>query len=268
MIRKEMGRRNFPGPRATRVETCILGAMHSKHLLSAAFLVALGVGFGGYFAGQGVLRARTAERYVTVKGSAEREVTASLAIWPLRLSVSGNDLARAQAKMASDVAAVRAFLARHGLDSAEVSLQEYSVNDAHSQQYMSERVASRYVIRQTMLVRSGDPERVLAASQKIGELVDAGVVLSSGNEYGGGGPAFLFKGVNELKPALIAEATAQARAAAEQFARDAGSRIAGIRRANQGLVEIRARDEAQGIREENQVSKTVRVVTTVEYLLK
>jgi hypothetical protein len=93
-------------------------------------------------------------------------------------------------------------------------------------------------------------------------------VFSSGNEYGGGGPTFVFDGLNALKPKMIAEATAEARKAAEQFARDSRSEIAGIRRANQGLFEIRPRDEAMGIQEWSQIRKTVRVVATVEYLLK
>ena len=50
------------------------------------------------------------------------------------------------------------------------------------------------------------------------DLVDPGVVLISGEEYGPGGPTFLFTKLNDLKPAMIAEATANARAAAEQFA--------------------------------------------------
>jgi len=101
----------------------------------------------------------------------------------------------------------------------------------------------------------------------VGELVAAGVVLSSGGEYGGGGPTFIFTGLNDLKPAMIAEATARAREAAEQFARDAKSRIGGIRRANQGTFEILARDRAPGITEEGQLAKTVRVVSTVDYNL-
>lgn len=240
----------------------------SRTLVFASAVLAAGIALGGWHAGRGILQARTAERSVTVKGLAERPVRAELALWPLRLSVSDNDLARGQAKMEADVRRIRQFLVRQGIDTTGIALQDFAVNDAYSNQYQSERVASRYVIRQTVMVRSSEPEKVLAASQRIGELVDAGVVLASGNEYGGGGPTFLFKGLNELKPAMIAEATAQARQAAEQFARDAGSTIAGIRRANQGLFEIRARDEAPGVREENQIEKTVRVVTTVEYLLK
>jgi len=66
---------------------------------------------------------------------------------------------------------------------------------------------------------------------------------------------------------LVAEATARAREAAEQFARDSGSRIGGIRRANQGMFEILPRDRAQGSTEEGQLAKTVRVVSTVDYSL-
>jgi len=231
----------------------------------------LGVGFvaGTFILANGLVRARTAERVVSVKGVAEREVSAELAIWPLRLSVSDNDLTRAHAKLAADVARIRTFLAENGLGGATVELQDFSVNDAYANQYGPQGgIASRYVIRQTVLVRSEEPEKVSAANQRLGELVSAGVVFSSGNEYGGGGPTFVFDGLNALKPKMIAEATAEARKAAEQFARDSRSEIAGIRRANQGLFVVLPRDEAMGIREESQIRKTVRVVATVEYLLR
>ena len=77
----------------------------------------------------------------------------------------------------------------------------------------------------------------------------------------------MFTKLNDLKPPMIAEATARAREAAEQFARDARSELGGIRRANQGIFEILPRDQAPGIFEGNQILKTVRVVSTIEYLL-
>ena len=117
-------------------------------------------------------------------------------------------------------------------------------------------------------MRSTQPERVLAASQRVGELVSAGVVLSSGGEYGTGGPTFVFTKLNALKPQMIAEATARAREGAEQFARDSRASLGGIRRASQGVFEILPRDQAPGITQEGQLVKTVRVVTTVEYGLR
>ena len=43
----------------------------------------------------GIRARRTVDRDVEVKGLAERDVTADLALWPLRFVVSGNDLATA-----------------------------------------------------------------------------------------------------------------------------------------------------------------------------
>src|SRR5690606_20128981 len=156
-------------------------SMTPRVVVVSSLLLAAGLALGGWFAGQGVLRARTAERFVTVKGLAERPARAELALWPLRLSVSDSDLARGHAKMAADVRHIQQFLLRHGIDTAGIALQDFVVNDAYSNQYQTERVASRYVIRQTVMVRSTQPEKVLAASQRIGELVEAGVVFTSGN---------------------------------------------------------------------------------------
>ena len=240
--------------------------------LAAAALIAAGLALAGYLAGAGVARVRTGDRTVTVKGVAEREARADLAIWPLRLVAGDNDLARANAALARSIATVRAFLDAQQLDSAagtQLALQDFAVSDAYANQYAGAGpVTTRYVIRQTVVVRSTRPERVLAASQRVGELVSAGVVLSSGGEYGTGGPTFVFTRLNALKPAMIAEATARAREGAEQFARDSRSALGGIRHASQGVFEILPRDQAPGISQEGQLVKTVRVVTTVAYGLR
>jgi len=115
------------------------------------------------------------------------------------------------------------------------------------------------------MVRSEDPATLQLASQRVSELVDSGVVLNASGA--GGGPTYLFTKLNDFKPQMIAEATGSARQAAEQFAKDSRSRLGGIRRANQGVFEILPRDQAPGIMEGQQVQKTLRVVTTVEYHL-
>jgi hypothetical protein len=243
--------------------------MHADRTSGAAVLLAIGVALGGWFVGHGFVKARSADRFVTVKGVSEREVKADLALWPLRLVVGDNDLSRAQTTLARNTREVMAFLARHEIDTAQVDLQSIRVVDAYAQLYGGNtNVPNRFIVTQTVMVRSSDPDRIFAASQNVGDLVDAGVVLSSGEEYGPGGPTFVFTHLNDLKPAMIAEATASAREAAEQFAQDSRSAIAGIRRANQGVFVILPRDEAPGIMEQNQLFKRVRVVSTIDYLLK
>lgn len=225
--------------------------------------LAVGITLGGALAGFGFARGRAAERFVTVKGVSEREVQADLAVWPLQITAASNDLAAANAQLAGGINGVREFMARHGLDTTQVALTGYYVEDAAANQWATAEARNRFVIRQTLVVRSDRPQEVLAASQRVNELSSLGVAVSSVGE----GPTFVFTGLNSLKPEMIGEATARAREAAEQFALDANSQLAGIRRANQGVFEILARDQAPGISEPGQLEKTVRVVSTIEYSL-
>lgn len=230
--------------------------------------LAIGVALGGWFVGRGWTSARTVDRYVSVKGVAERDVIADLALWPFQIVATGNDLARTQVEIDRSVRTILAFLARHGVDTAGAELQGLQVTDRLAQDFRDGPSASaRFVVQQLMMVRSQDPASVQAASQQMGELVGAGVVLQSGSGWGPARPVFLFRKLNDIKPPMIAEATAAARAAAEEFARDSESRLGGIRQASQGVFVILPRDQAPGINESDQLYKTVRVVSTVDYYL-
>ncbi len=242
--------------------------MQMDREIGRALILGTAIAVAGALVGYGLTRVRATERYVTVKGVAEREVHADLAIWPLHLVAASNDLAGANAEIQRSVVKVRQFLGRHGIDTSHVSVQQFSVADAETNQFgASTRPQSRFVIHQTLIVRSTDPKAVQAASQRVAELVSAGVVLSSGAEYGTGGPTFVYSGLRTLKPAMIGEATSRAREGAEQFARDSHASVGGILRANQGVFEILPRDQADGITEASQIDKTVRVVSTIDFAL-
>jgi uncharacterized protein len=235
--------------------------------VAAALILALGLAVAGGMIGYGFLRGRAADRYVEVKGLAEREVTADLALWPLRYVSTGSDLTIAQAGLTRSTRQVFAFLTRHGIDTTAVQLQALEVSDADANRFPGERAGPRFVIQQTVIVRSRTPDVVMAASQRVSELVAGGVILSSSGEYGVGGPTFLFTRLNQLKPAMVAEATANARRAAQQFASDSRTDLGAIRQANQGVFVILPRDQAPGVNESGQLQKVVRVVSTVQYFL-
>jgi uncharacterized protein len=244
--------------------------MNTDRSVVASAILALGLILGGLFIGAGFARGRASDRYVEVKGVAERDVKADLALWPLRLVAAGNDLVAAEARIAQNTSQVFAFLRRHGIDSSQVELQSIDVTDAFASEYGGDHQPQvRYVITRTVMVRSPSVDVVMATSAKVGELVSSGVVLSSGRiGYGPSGPTFLFTKLNDLKPSMLKEAAANARQAADQFAADSRSRLGGIRQANQGVFVILPRDQAQGITEQTQVLKTVRVVSTVQYYLR
>ncbi len=236
--------------------------------LAPAALLAAGIVLGGFFAGRGFADARMADRFVTVKGVAEREVEADLAVWNIQFTSGGNDLAAVQRTIAGNVELTLGFLERYGIPRSQASVAGLRVVDVAANPYQQGPTTNRYSITQTIVVRSEEPRVVEEASQGVSELVEEGVVLVSGQEYGPGGPTYIFRGLNDVKPEMIAEATARAREAAAEFAADSESRLGGIRRANQGVFQILPRDPAPGVGEQNRIEKTVRVVSTVEYLLR
>lgn len=240
--------------------------MSSPRLVLPAFLLGLGTAIAGALIAQALPRIRPPERLVTMKGIAEREVVADTALWPIAFSATADDLVTAQATLAKSRGIVSEFLARHGIEASSVQVQRLTVRDRQASDYGDAQSRTRYVLRQTLMVRSNDAAKVRATSQAVGELVEAGVVLGAENEYRDG-PTYLFTKLNDLKPEMIREATAAARRAAEEFGRDSGARVGAIRRASQGLFEILPRDRAPGADEAEQMNKTVRVVSTIDFEL-
>lgn len=224
-------------------------------------LLGLGLIGGGWAVGQGVVNARTGERGVTVRGVAERNVKADLAVLPLKFTASGEVLSEVQARIDGDLAIVRQFLTAQGYPADTVSLGQLSVADTRSREWGSNNNGPRFILSQTVVVRTNDVDRVQKTTRALNELVRQGVVLQDFN-----GPTYVFTKLNDVRPAMIAEATASARTGAEQFAKDSRTPLGPIRQATQGSFEILARDEIGD--ETTSLDKKVRVVTTVSYRLK
>jgi hypothetical protein len=234
----------------------------------AGALVAMGIAGGGAAVGKGLVDARTGDRNVTVRGLSEKEVKADLAVLPLRFARAGDSLGAVQSQVEGDLATVRSFLAAEGFAPSEVDLGRLEVVDQYAREYQpSGRVGARYQVAQSVIVRTRNVDRVQATTRHLNELVRRGVVLQ---DYRG--PAYLFTKLNDVRPGMIAQATASARTGAEQFARDSNSHLGGISQATQGSFEILGRDEIgygrEGGEESSQVFKKVRVVTTVTYRLR
>lgn len=238
--------------------------MANEKLIPAAIvggLLALGMLGGGALIGQGIVNARVGDRSVSVRGLAERNVKADLAVLPLRFTASGDILSEVQGRIDGDLSIVRIFLTAQGYPAGAVSLGRLEVADTRSREYANQTGGPRFILAQTVIVRTTDVDRVQATTRALNDLVRQGVVLQDFT-----GPTYVFTKLNSVRPAMIAEATAAARTGAEQFAQDSGAPLGPIRQATQGSFEILARDE---IGDESQSpDKKVRVVTTISYRLR
>ena len=195
-------------------------------------------------------------RYVEVKGLAEREVAADLAIWPISYSLSGANLEQLRENLDRADESVIAFLKLNGFSDDEITRSPPRVTDRWLNSYDGQRPTERYAAERTLTLRTAQVESTRAAMGDAAELISQGVPLTPN---WGSAAEFLFTSLDEIKPEMIAEATADARRAANQFAEDSGSRVGAIRTARQGYFTITERDPS------SPHVKLVRVVTTIDY---
>jgi hypothetical protein len=220
----------------------------------------LGLAIFGFQIGHAVRTGREFDRYLTVKGLSEHEVKADLALWPIRFSVAAEDLGTLKAAMETNRALVLSFLQESGIDSREITQGLPEVSDREDERIQANRPAlPRYRGVVTLVVRSTNVDMVKKTIQGADALLAKGVTLV-GNDYGDK-IEFIFNAVSDVKPGMIKEATANARAAAEKFAQDSNSKVGRIRKATQGVLEIEDRDAA------SPEWKILRVVTTVDFFL-
>jgi hypothetical protein len=238
------------------------------------FFIALGLIAGGWVLGSQIKATKLSDRFVTVRGLVERQVKSDLAIWSLSYKEAGDDLTAVYAKTEADKKSILEFLAQQGIQPNEIELGIVEVTDTQANEFGGgNRAPKRYIVEQPVTVRTTRVDQVAAAAQQTMLLLQKGIVLSGRS---GQGLTYKFTGLNSIKPDMITEATRNARAAADRFAADSGSKVGSIRQASQGVFSITAADEAGGAGEDNNgaapnadssLNKTVRVVTTVEYYL-
>ncbi len=221
-------------------------------------LLAIGLVLASLFLADAVRDFAVRDRFVEVKGLSERDVRADLAIWPITYSLSAESLEALRAAMDRTDEAVVAYLKLNGFNDEEIRRNPPQVTDRWLNAYDNQRPAERYSAQRTLTLRTTRVDATRQAMDQAADLISQGVPLMPD---WGNASQFLFTALDDIKPEMIAEATADARRAADQFAEDSGSRVGAIRAARQGYFTITERDPT------SPEDKLVRVVTTIEYFL-
>lgn len=219
----------------------------------------LGLSSLGFLIGNSLLNIKKLDRTVTVKGLAEKEVTANTVIWPITFRVTANTLPEIYSQIEKNNEHIISFLSSFGIEKKEITLSQPNINDKMLYQYDTNSSIPRYTATQTLTVYSNKVAKVHELTGKIGELVKENISLTT--EYPNTNISYGFSNLNNLKPEMIEIATKNARSAALKFAKDSKSSLGKIKSASQGYFTITSRDE------HNPQIKSIRVVTTVEYYL-
>lgn len=234
------------------------GSKSSALILGAGIF--LGLAVLGLLLADAALKFKQLDRRITVKGLAEREVQANIVIWPIQFADANNDLQAIYRSVEANTQKIVSFLVNKGLKPDEISFSTPQIADKSAHQYAgSPRPEFRYSAIQTVTVYSKNISLARSVMRQMSELGKSGIAFT-GDSYQAQ-TEYLYTELNEIKPAMIEEATRKAREVAEKFASDSASRLGKIKRASQGQFSIAARDN------NNPHIKKVRVVSTVEYYL-
>lgn len=231
-----------------------------KHRIIEATILSLGFCFLGLMLYSGINSFKNKDRIVSVKGLAEMEVPADKITWPLMYKDLGDDLLILYNNINAKNKAIISFLKTNGITEEEISVGAPEILDMMAERYGGTAPDYRYNATAVITVTSNNVEKVRKLMSEQTELLKQGIAISGGDyRYN---VSYEFTGLNAIKPAMIEEATKNARLAAEKFAKDSNSKLGKIRDAYQGQFTIFDRDS------NTPYIKNVRVVTTVNYYLK
>jgi hypothetical protein len=193
---------------------------------------------------------------VKVRGLCEKEVPADRVVWRIRYSEKDNSLADLRSTVQRNNNIIVSKLREAGFKDDEIKVGNASYDDRYTYANNVSQITFRYQVDQTVTVFTKNLELVRKLQQTLEtDLVNQNILANSWADY-------QYLGLNDIKPAMIAESLENARAAADEFAKNSHSKIGKMRTASQGYFEVEDLDENTP-----QVKK-VRVVTTVEYYLK
>ena len=200
------------------------------------------------------------DRCVTVKGLCEKEVMADKVIWPIVYKQGGNELGRLYNTVQVMNNTIIEFLHEAGVTDDEITVNSPSILDTRTNLY-SDRKDYIYIVTAGVTVCSDKVDLVVKLQTQQAKLYEKGIPV--GMEDNWAYPTtYSFTGLNAIKPAMIEEATINARQAAEKFAKDSKSKLGKIKTATQGQFSVSDRDN------NTPYIKNVRVVTNVVYYLK
>lgn len=223
-------------------------------------LICVSIIIAGFFIGEMNWNSIKNNRKVQVKGLSEREVKANLAVWPMQITITNNNLSNLNSEIELQKKKVLDFFISKGFTSNEINIGISNITDTKANLYNNGNKQNfRYLARTEITLRTTDIKKIKNAQKESINLASKGILINSKNQWR---PVeYLFTDLNSIKPEMIEEATKKAKEVAEKFAKDSNSKVGKIKSATQGLFTISDRDS------NTPDIKKVRVVTTVNYFL-
>jgi hypothetical protein len=224
---------------------------------------------------QTVVRVKSANGMIHVTGSARKQIQSDFIIWKGRIVSEGPDIAAAYRSLKTSVGKTKAYLAEKGVPAKEILDTPITTHLLYAPSKQPPaypgaevyRKAVGYQLAQEVEVRSNNVGLVDSLSRKSTELISRGVVFESEP------PQYLYTKLGDLKITMLAEAAKDARARADQIARNSGCRLGGVRSAKMSPLRITpafavTEIDYMGTNDNTTLDKEITAVVSVSYAIR
>lgn len=225
----------------------------------AGCVIAIALVAGAYTLRTGILFLKTAGSFVEVRGLAERVELANFGEWTIKVRVVANTLSEIKTQREHSLQIVQAFLQKEGFTDTDITILPFSLEDLHSNAYDTTRYRYRYIGTITTVITTDDVKRIDNARKNTITLYEQGINITDSNAR------YEYTALNDIKPAMLKEASDNAKAAALTFTKDSNLTLGRIQEASQGLFTITS--VYGGSYDNPSLYKKIRVVTRVKYLI-
>ncbi len=230
-----------------------------------ATILSLGIVVSALIGGRALEKMRSATDGVTVKGVAEKDITADLATWRGQISVRTNDPADGYDKIQQQYTTTLAFLKEREIPGD--AIEEGTINSsAHYKRDAKGHATSEiesHTLTQTFTVTTADVALAKHLAKESTQLLREGIAFRSHP------PSFYYTKLEDLKLDLLEQAANNARLRAERLAKSSGNRVANIISASQGIFQITRPNSTEtaswGMYDTSTIEKKVRAVVTMRY---
>lgn len=210
----------------------------------------------------------TESQSITVTGSAKRAVVSDLILWNGSYSVEAATLLEAQKALGEARTKVGAFLGENQIPEpvfSSIQIEEQKESHRGEDGYTRHRTAG-YKLAQSVEVRSTNITAVLAMDRETPRLVERGVLFTSSS------PQYIYTKAGEAKVEMLAEATKDARARAEQIASQGDAHVAKLSSAKMGVFQITPEYSNEtswgGMFDTSSLNKTITAVVSATFSMK
>jgi hypothetical protein len=174
------------------------------------------------------------ENVVAVTGSAKTRVRSDVVVWRLVISLRLPKVEpRGYDALARAIPEVTAYLENHGLAPETMTVSPVKIDES----FRHEDIATRFVMSQTIEVRSADLERVAHVAAASNDLAIATGLANEGLALEASRLDYRHTKLSDIKHQVLLEAAGNARLRAEQIARATGGRLGRPRSAT--LLDVR-----------------------------